>query len=314
MKILTLGSFSGGTVPNNTTFSGNVAITGTLDVTGVATFTTTVTGSGNIMAGAAFALGFTGRGQFKSSADGIIKAFFADGTTGAVVHAGPGAVTLPGFAFTNNTGSGVWLDQNAYLAFSQSGALCHYTNSPNGVGLAINSALDLGWGSAAGIQNCDTRLRRLSAGLVGVAGASATGAGGIQPAQSANGATIQMLSASESLTLSTSGTTTDTTANLLPAGAIIHTVVARITTTITTATSWQLGDPTTAGRFTAANSTMTANTTDIGTVHRTTGVASATTGMIQTAAAKVRVTTVGTPGAGVIRITVFYTLLTPPTS
>ena len=67
------GGFSGGTVPDATTFSGNVIIQGTLDVTGVATFTTTVTGSGDIYAGAAFDIGFTGRGKFKSSADGIIS-------------------------------------------------------------------------------------------------------------------------------------------------------------------------------------------------------------------------------------------------
>ena len=126
-----------------------------------------------------------------------------------------------------------------------------------------------------------------------------------------NNATWGHGEASELLTLSTLGTTTDTSANLLPANSIIESVVARITTTITTATSWQLGDATTAGRFTAANSTMVAGTTDIGLVH--VDVAGAG-GPRQTAAAKLRVTTVGTPGAGVIRVTVFYRKFTPPTS
>lgn len=127
----------------------------------------------------------------------------------------------------------------------------------------------------------------------------------------ANGAQWVRGQASELLTLSTSGTTTDTTANLLPANAIIEAVVARVTTTITTATDWRLGDTATAGRFTAPNATMTAGTTDVGLVHiDQTGAA----GPRQTAAAKVRVTTTGTPGAGAVRITVFYRQFVAPTS
>ena len=133
-------------------------------------------------------------------------------------------------------------------------------------------------------------------------------------AQTANGADWIHGSISELLTLSTAGTTTDTTANLLPANSIIEAVVARVTTTITTATSWQLGDPTTAGRFTNANSTMTAGTTDIGLKHQQGSVATDAAGPVQTTAAKVRVTTVGTPGAGAIRITVFYRQFVAPTS
>ena len=117
--------------------------------------------------------------------------------------------------------------------------------------------------------------------------------------------------ASELLTLSTAGTTTDTSANLLPANSIIEAVVARVTTTITAATDWKLGDATTPGRFTAANSTLTAGTTDVGLVHVDQAGAA---GPRQTTAAKVRITTTGTPGAGVIRVTVFYRQFTPPAS
>jgi hypothetical protein len=125
----------------------------------------------------------------------------------------------------------------------------------------------------------------------------------------ANGAQWTHGQSSELLTLSTSGTTTDTAASLLPANSIIEAVVARITTTITTATDWKLGDATIAGRFSAANATLTAGTTQVGLVHvDLTG----TSGPRQTAAAKVRVTTTGTPGAGVIRITVFYRQFTAP--
>jgi hypothetical protein len=114
---------------------------------------------------------------------------------------------------------------------------------------------------------------------------------------------------SELLTLSTSGTTTDTSANLLPAGAIILAVGCRVTTTITTATNWSVGDAGTATRFSAANSTLTSGTTSIGLEQF--GNAS---GAKQNAAAKVRITTTGTPGAGAIRITVHYVQFTAPTT
>lgn len=115
----------------------------------------------------------------------------------------------------------------------------------------------------------------------------------------------------ELVTLATGAAFTDTAANLLPANSIIESVVARVTTTITTAANWKLGDATTVGRFTAANSTLTAGTTDIGLVHvDQTGAA----GPRQTAAARVRITLNANPGAGVVRVTVFYRQITPPTS
>jgi hypothetical protein len=120
--------------------------------------------------------------------------------------------------------------------------------------------------------------------------------------------------ASELLTLSTSGTTTDTSANLLPANSIIESVVARVTTTITTATDWKLGDPTSDTRFAATNATMTAGATSIGILQWGGAVATDALGPHQPAAAKVRVTTTGTPGAGAIRITVFYRQFVAPTS
>ena len=127
----------------------------------------------------------------------------------------------------------------------------------------------------------------------------------------ANGEQAKRGYSTELVTLSTSGTTTDTSANLLPANAIIESVVARVTTTITTATDWKLGDATTPGRFTAANSTMTAGTTDVGLVHVDQAGAA---GPRQTTAAKVRITTTGTPGAGVVRVTVFWRQYVPGTT
>ena len=137
-------------------------------------------------------------------------------------------------------------------------------------------------------------------------------------ATTANGAAIAYGSASELLTLSTGGATSDTTANLLPANSWILGVVYRVTTTINNVTSWQPGDPTTTGRFGAQQSSgqLTAGATWIGNVFNTTGINSATTGMYQAAAAKARITTAGGTQntTGAIRITVFYYTLTAPTS
>jgi len=120
-------------------------------------------------------------------------------------------------------------------------------------------------------------------------------------------------------TLNTGGTTTDTGVSCLPANSIIDAVVARVTTTITSAcTGWELGDGTTAARFSSNNTGLTAGTTTdathIGTFNNT-GIASATTGMWQASAAKVRVTCAGgNPGAGAIRIIVYSHTWTAPTS
>ncbi len=121
--------------------------------------------------------------------------------------------------------------------------------------------------------------------------------------------------ASEEITLSTSGLTTDSSANLLPADSLIHAVTARVTTLITTTTNWAVGDTTTSARFSSANATLAAGTTSVGLNHQKGGVSTDATGPTQTAAAKVRITCTGSnPGAGKIRVTVFFSTFIAPTS
>jgi len=120
--------------------------------------------------------------------------------------------------------------------------------------------------------------------------------------------------ATEAITLSTGGATTDSSANLLPANSIIDAVVCVVTTTITTATDWGISDPTTTLRFSAVNSTMTAGTTIVGLKHMFGVVSTTASGPTQAAAAKLRITTTGTPGAGAVRCTVFYRTFTAPSS
>jgi hypothetical protein len=130
----------------------------------------------------------------------------------------------------------------------------------------------------------------------------------------ANSGEWRLGQASENLTLSTGGTTTDTSASLLPANSIIEAVVARVTTTITTATNWALGDSAQSARFLTATTDLTSGTTKVGLNHADPTVASSNLGPVQSSAAPVRVTTTGTPGAGAIRITVFYRQFVAPTS
>jgi len=131
----------------------------------------------------------------------------------------------------------------------------------------------------------------------------------------ANGAYSERGYAEELITLATGGLTTDSSANLLPANSIIQAVVCRVTTTITTATSWAVGDGTTAARFSAANSTLTAGTTSVGLAHMAGNVSTTAAGPTQAAAAKLRITAAGSnPGAGAVRCGVFYTVFVAPTS
>lgn len=129
-----------------------------------------------------------------------------------------------------------------------------------------------------------------------------------------NGATMVTGTISENLTLNTASTTTDTTMDL-PANSIILAVTTRVTTTITTAVSFSVGDnsPNTA-RFSASAGGMTAGSTRVGLDHMQGGVATNANGPVQTATAKVRITTNANPGAGAIRITIHFATFTAPTS
>jgi hypothetical protein len=149
---------------------------------------------------------------------------------------------------------------------------------------------------------------------VGAAGDSTTApvtnlTGAQASVASAGGAQAICSSITELITLNTGGTTSDSIAKMLPAGSELLGVVGRVTTTITTATAFSIGDGSTAARFLATGTALTAGTTFIGLVHH-----GGTVAYTQVAAASLRITTTGTPGAGAIRVTVFYQQYVPPTS
>lgn len=136
--------------------------------------------------------------------------------------------------------------------------------------------------------------------------------------QTANGAATTLQTTSENTTLSTSGATTDSAIDL-PANSIILSVSARVTTTIAgvDSTLFEIGDPTTAGRF-GSTATLTSGATIVGLNQMQGGISTDATGPVQVTTAKVRFTLSGggdnTPSAGVVRITIHYITITAPTS
>jgi hypothetical protein len=162
----------------------------------------------------------------------------------------------------------------------------------------------------------------ITVGVINSSGMTSAGAINILNAssltfESSNNATQVVGQSSELLTLNTGGTTTDTTGNLLPAGAIIDAVVVRVTTTISggsTPTTWEAGDATTAARFISTGTALTAGSTAVGLNQMQGGVSTNAAGPVQSTAAKVRITLDQTPGQGAVRITVFWRQFTAPTS
>lgn len=130
-----------------------------------------------------------------------------------------------------------------------------------------------------------------------------------------NGSAITYGYNTELVTLATGAAVTDTTGNLLPANSVIDSVDGIVTTLITTAVSWGLGDPTTAARFTATNAgAVTLGTRLTGLAHWQGGISTDAAGPVQTSAAKVRITVNANPAAGAVRVVVFYHQVTAPTS
>lgn len=112
---------------------------------------------------------------------------------------------------------------------------------------------------------------------------------------------------SEVITLSTAGTTTDSTEYLLPANSIIDLVTATVLTTIAGggASSFAAGDSNVAARF-MTTIALTAGTTAVGLTHQLANTTAANAGPGNATALKLRITVAGgTPTSGVVRVTVF---------
>lgn len=184
-------------------------------------------------------------------------------------------------------------------------------------GLGIGTTFCLQSGTDLDDNNRDTNLCRDAAGVWKVVGGGTGGdaKGALKVIADSNGSYTLKSSATELLTLSTSGTTTTTAGNLAVTQADINEVLARVTTTITTATDWSLsvssGISSCTTAWVASGTTTSAQTgLTAGTIVRfvpAAGLRCTTAG-----ATTLTITTTGTPGAGAIRLTVPYSQGSPP--
>lgn len=221
----------------------------------------------------------------------------------AVLPQGAAAAPPLQFTYSGYNSIGVW----------QSGASLRFVSSSSDWYVFSSGELAVNTGATAKITLYDTAIERQSAiGVVRLKPSAGDADTKLQNAAK-NGGYSEIGSSTEEVTLSTAGATTDSVANLLPANAEILAVTARTTTTITTAVNFTVGDATTAARFVGTNTGVAAGSTVVGLAHRQPDVA-ATAGPVQETAAKVRITCDTTPGAGKIRLTVYYRLYVAPTT
>lgn len=175
-----------------------------------------------------------------------------------------------------------------------------------------------GWDS--GLLTQDTALKRVAAGVVGIATSRSSYNlfdGSLKAASYIVGATYGALASdsysTELLTLDTGGTTTATAANLAPANATIEAILYRVTTAVTGAcTEFTVGVTggnafVSIGTATTKQGTVTEGTTGVlvPNLHADQYNATATT---------LTVTCNGTPTAGAVRLTTITRTFTPATS
>lgn len=175
-------------------------------------------------------------------------------------------------------------------------------NIGNDLGVGVNSTT----GAFEPIKDANSSLG--SAGAAAAAKRFANVLAKLFTAQGDGGAKLEVKVIEEDITLATGATTTDSTANLLPANSVILCVIGEVLTTITAnATGWSLCDASTAARFTANNTALTAGTVGVGFLQWSGAADTEAKGPTQPAAAKLRITCAGgNAGAGAIRVTVFY--------
>lgn len=267
-----------------------------------------LTGQNNICIGAASCSAITSGSSSVVLGTGAVPALLSGQVTAVGTNAGTGGVSLTTVSTCNffGDGTGAQTDGISNCSAFGHGATVVASNTTT-IGNA--STTDVYLGSNGATQVSKANLHANSVFEADSGGFGSSWQGGSSACETSFAPT----------TLATGATATDTGLNCLPANSIIDAVVARVTTTITSAcTGWELGDATTPARFSSNNTVLTAGTTTdaahIGTFNNS-GIASATTGIWQATAAKVRITCAGgDPGAGAIRVIVYSHSPTAPTS
>ena len=218
-----------------------------------------------------------------------------------------------GFNLTNVVGTDTNITGGPSTGNANGGGINFSTSAPGGSGIAVNSALKR-WtintvGNFFAILDNTYDIGSLAGNRPrAIYSSTAVNVGDPSFGSNQNNTRAACETNFAATTLNVGGTTTDTGLQCLPAGSVIDAVVYRITTTITTAANFTIGDASTAARFCTTQSTLTAGTT--GVCLAQTG----TSGAAQSTNATVRVTTNANPGAGAIRLIVYYHTWTAPTS
>lgn len=109
---------------------------------------------------------------------------------------------------------------------------------------------------------------------------------------------------------------TDSVADLLPASSLIIAVNTVVVTALVNVTTFSVGDPTSAARFSASAGGVTAGSQRIGIAHWSGAITTLALGPSQGAAAKVRLDRTAGAGAmtGAVRVHVISLNFQPPTS
>ena len=287
-----------------------------LSITG-GNFTLEARSSGsNLMATAADSSGSPGSwtGQAKEAVLGIFSTAGVGQSGESDNYRGIEGISVSGLGgfFSSMTGPG--LKGESVNNFGIGGS------STNGIGVRATSVNNIAFvgistGSAGG------QFQTTNAGSPGVQSVSTSGpaiqtfssGGSYQQDLGPNGSARLIVSTTEEITLSTSGSVTDSSTNLLIGDSLVLAVTYNITQTIVGPTDMQIGDATTAQRFLASHSPL-GMTTGVGGVALDHQLGTAARFPGQKGASTLRITLNGTPSAGKVRVVVWSIQFYKPSS
>lgn len=226
----------------------------------------------------------------------ILSGNAASGSQSIIVYPGPGGAAAIEIADGTTLSLATVFNTNTPISINDANA---EVVTPTAVSISTCPAGNLGVGSSsqcavitATFANTHGQSALVTSGDFGIEEA-------ITDAGNQGGGTVFWMVDTGIVTLSTGGATTTTTTKI-PTQLYGIGAAARITTTVTTATTWSVGSTTGgAAIFCSSNSTMTAGTTCIANQ-----AAPAVTGTTQ-ALTTVLFTFTGTPGAGAIKARVW---------
>lgn len=253
-------------------------------------------------------ISFTNLTKLQDTANGTLQIAKADGTFGSLLLGAAGATT--GILFTSQNGqinvragdnsAAAGVAANAFI-----GPLFRATQTGSTAGLINNAAVTYSFGFAD-----NTHANIYTAGVSALSidsSQNATFSTTVKWAGAATHSELAVLNSTTQITGTLSGATV-TLAGAIPAGSIVVGVSTRVTTAITGATSFSIGDGTTAGAFGSAIAVASGTTT-------TNANWTISNAPVYAAGANIVLTANGGVFlSGVVRVTVSYIACTAPTS